>query len=220
MAFRAREAEIYSQTTMGPDGKHKMKPAARAALAKRLTPVRVLSPMAADRLETLGARRVEYLADHAPKRPDAMARVVGPERWQPSAFQLAEFARRVAALEDPAATYERMVDGTLTKEDAECMQAVYPEMFKAGRDEIIRRLPELRASLPYQRRVMLSLFTGVPVDPAMDPMVLQVLQQAYVEEPGTEGGTQAPTPKPAFGSVSKPEPTPGQERSSGRTSIA
>ena len=38
------------------------------------------------------------------------------------------------------------------------------------------------------------------------------VQRDFTEEPGTEGGTQAPQPQPAFGSVKKPEYTPAQRK--------
>jgi hypothetical protein len=78
--------------------------------------------------------------------------------------------------------------------------------------QIIEKLPALRAQLPYSRRLALSIFSGVPVDPAMDPQVLAILQGSFSAEQGTEGGTQAPRAQPAFGSVTKPEPTPAQQR--------
>jgi hypothetical protein len=46
----------------------------------------------------------------------------------------------------------------------------------------------------------------------MDPHVLATLQASFTEEPGTEGGSQAPKAAPAFGSVKNQEATPAQQR--------
>jgi hypothetical protein len=56
------------------------------------------------------------------------------------------------------------------------------------------------------------MFSGVAVDPALDPKVLAILQGSFANEEGSEGGTEAPRPEPQFGSVTKPEPTPAQQR--------
>ena len=211
-SYHARAAELQSQVTVTPDGRLVMKPEARKAMADRLAGVRALQPLLADKLETVAARRVEFLAAKLPKRPDIAAMQIGPDRWQPSDMDVRTFARFVAAVEDPGAVEERLAHGTVTPEDAEAYKAVYPERFEDFKRQIVERLPELRATLPYERKVALSIFTGVPVDPAMHPQVLRVLQSMYADEPGTEGGTMAPMAAPAFGSVSKPEATAAQKR--------
>jgi hypothetical protein len=64
----------------------------------------------------------------------------------------------------------------------------------------------LQKTLPYQKRLALSIFSGVPVDPSMSPRVLSVLQEAYAAE-------EKPTmPEPKFGSVKVHDETPAQER--------
>ncbi len=212
--FREREREILNQTIPDDTGKPRMRPEAREAVAERLAPVRLLSPILADRMETTAARRMEFLAERLPKRPDTSAMQFGPDRWRPSDMDTRKFARYVAAVEDPAGIVERLSEGTLTPEDAEALREVYPETFADLRGQIISRLPELRETLPYKRRLSLSILFGVPVDPAMEPRIVQSLQANFEDEPGTEGGTLPPQPQPQFGSVKAPEPTPAQERAS------
>jgi len=110
---------------------------------------------------------------------------------------------------------ERLASGAITPEDAEALQKVYPEIYADIQRQIVEKLPALQKQLPYQRRLSLSIFSGVPVDPAMNPQVLSVLQQSFAIEEGSEGGTQAPTAQPQFGSVTKERGTPAQERSAG-----
>jgi hypothetical protein len=210
--YNARSKEIRSQTEYGPDGKAMMRPAARAEMAKNLAGVRAASPILADKLETLAARRLEFLANVLPRRPDIGGIPLGPDRWQPSELDMRQFARYAAAVEDPAAIVERLASGNITPEDSKALAAVYPETMAAVRARIVQKLPELRQTLPYSKRVALSIFSGVPVDPAMKPEILGVLQGQFDEEPGTEGGTQAPKASPAFGSISKEKPTQAQER--------
>ncbi len=213
-AYRKREAEIYSQITTGPDGKLAMRPEARRKVAERLAPMHVLSPLLADKVETHAAKRIEFLASKLPKRPDIAAMNMGPDQWRPSNLEMRRFARYVAAAEDPGAIEERAADGTVSPEDAETYQALYPERLADLQRQITERMPELRAQLPYSRRLSLSILTGVPLVPAMDPEILKILQAQYTNEPGTEGGMEAPVAAPQFGSIQSSEkPTPSQERS-------
>lgn len=211
--YAKRSEEIRSQMTADPvTGKSVMRPEARAELGRRLDPVRVISPIGADRIETAQARKLEYIDSQRPRKPDLAGMQVGPDKWQPSDMEMRRWARVVAAAEDPHGIVERLADGSITPEDAETMKAVYPELHADISRQIVEKLPQLRSTLPYQRRLALSIFSGVPVDPAMDPRVLAELQATFADEPGSEGGTQAPKPQPQFGSVKAEKPTPAQER--------
>ena len=209
--YKLREKQILSQTETGPDGKALMKPEARRAVAQRLAGLRAESPVAADRVETTAARRLEFLASKIPKRPD-LGVSFGPSRWRASDHQIRTFARYAAAVEDPGGVEERLADGTVTPEDAEAYREVYPERFAAFKRELVLAVTGMKEPLPYERRLALSILTGIPLDPAMDPRVLKILQGQFTEEPGTEGGIQGPPASPEYGSIEKPQGTPAQER--------
>jgi hypothetical protein len=209
--YRTRTDEIKRQVAY-QDGAPKMRIEARESVARSLAPVATSDPILADKLESLAARRIEYLAGKIPRRPDIAAFSTGKDMWQPSDFEMRAFARTVAAVEDPHAVFERVADGSVTPEDAEAMKTVYPEMYADFVQQVLTRIGDLRETLPFSRRLALSIFTDVPVDPSMDPRVLGVLQASFTSEPGTEGGTQAPMPAPAFGSVKNQEATASQRR--------
>jgi len=211
--YQARTHEVKSQVQIAPDGSFQMRPDARAKMARKFDSLRAVDPRAADRLETIGARRIEYLASIIPRLPDFGTVKLGPDRRQVPELAMRSWARAAAAVEDPHAAIERMQHGAFTPEDAMALRAVYPELVADLTNRITQQLPTLREKLPYRRRLALSILTGVPVDPAMTPGVLRVLQGMFAAEPGTAGGTQAPTPQPAFGSVKRSDPgTPAQRR--------
>jgi hypothetical protein len=91
---------------------------------------------------------------------------------------------------------ERLAHGTVVPEDVETLRAVYPELHASFTAQIVGRLPELRQTLPYARRIALSLFTGAPVDPAMDPAILATIQAQF----GVSADS-GPRATPRFGSV-------------------
>lgn len=211
-SYKARVAEIKAQTQYDQTGRAVMRPDARTKVFENLAAVRAGDPVAADRMETLAARRLEALANQIPRRPDLGGVSTGPDRWQPSDMEMRAFARFAHAVEDPIGIVERLAAGTVTPEDATAMKQVYPEMYQQIQTEIMAKLPTLRATLPFQRRLALSIFSGVPVDSSMNPQILSQLQSSFTDEPGSEGGTQAPMPQPQFGSVKNQEATPSQTR--------
>lgn len=211
-AYKARTEEIKRLTQFTPDGKTEMRPEARVALGKRLDPIRPIAPMLADALETIQARKVEYLSSIIPRRPEVGWVQAGPDRWQPSSMEMRSFARSVAAVEDPGAVFERVAGGTVTPEDKDAVKNVYPELYADFQRQVFEQMATLRKSLPYQKRLALSIFSDVPVDPSMHPAVLAVLQSTFANEKGSDGGTMAPTPQPQFGSVKSEAATPAQER--------
>lgn len=209
--YHARSSEIRELTAPGPTGVPEMRMEARQKMAARLAPIRAANPIAADRIETNRANAVAFLASKLPRKPD-LPGMGTHDGWQPSDMEMRGWARYVAAVEDPHGIIERLASGEVTPEDAEAMRSVYPEMYADVQREIMGSLGELRAKLPYKRRLALSIFSGIPVDPALDPRVLAILQGSFAAEQGTQSGTMAPRAQPAFGSVSKDKPTPAQER--------
>jgi hypothetical protein len=213
--YHARSAEIRALTAPGVNGAPEMRMEARSKMADRLAPVRAANPLLADRIESNRANAVAFLASKLPRKPD-LPGMGHPYRegdtWQPSDMEMRGWARYVAAVEDPHGIVERLATGEVTPEDAEAMRSVYPEMYAQVQTEIMGQLGELRARLPYQRRLALSIFSGVPVDPALDPRVLAVLQGSFASSKEAPAERMAPRAEPAFGSVSKPEPTPAQKR--------
>lgn len=215
-AFKAREAELYAQVTRGPNG-ITMKPSARRKIADELAGVKLVNPQLADSMETMINRRISFLADKLPKKPDYMAETVGPDTWAPSTQDIRGWARYVAAAEDPTGVEERLADGTITPEDVEAYREVYPKRYQDIRQKIAEGLPELQATLPITKRMALSMFTDLDVEPSLNPIIFGRLQSQYGEEPGTEGGSQAPTPQAdfsAFGSSRSADKlkTPSQNR--------
>lgn len=214
--FRARSQEIRQQTEYGPDGQVRMRPEARLAMAEKLAPIAAVNPKLADQIETIAARKIAYTSSKIPKRPEIGGLQIGPDNWQPSELAMRSWARTIRAVEDPGSVEESLLHGTVTPEAAEAYRTVYRERFLAMQQAIFEAAPELAKTLPMKRKIALSVFTGVPLIPALQPNILQVLQSTFAVEPGSAGGTQAPQPRPNFGALgsmkSMDKPTPAQER--------
>lgn len=210
--YKTRAGELRNLTSPGPDGRPKLRREARERIAAKLAPIAQVDPLLADRLEAQEARKLEYLASKMPRRPDAGGLPMGPDTWQPSEFAMRSWARTIAAAEDPVGIQERLVDGTITPEDAEVMRELYPAHLAQMTQDILERLPDLQANLPYERRLALSILTGVAVDPSFQPRVIARLQATFKREAGTAGGVQGPVAQPQFGSVKNQDETAAQRR--------
>jgi hypothetical protein len=211
--YKRVASEVLSHVEMGPTGTPQVTRRSRDKIANNASGLAAVDPLAADKAETMAVRRIEFYASKVPKRPDYAASPLVSDLWRPSEQEIRSFARFVGAGEDPGGVEERLAAGTVTPEDVEAYRAIYPERFELFKQTVLEQVAELRTRLPYERQVALSIMTGVPVDPAFHPAVLSMLQSMHLNEPETEGGTQAPKPQPQFGSISKPEPTDSQKRS-------
>lgn len=213
-AYQARARELQAVTEPDPvTGKSKMTHAAMLQMADRLTVVGAISPKLQDEMLLVGERRLAFLADKLPKRPGSPQFPIGPDTWHPSEYEIAEFGRYVDAVENPAGVLDRMGAGKMTSEDAEALRTVYPEIYGEIQDQLMAKLPELRENLPFEKRLMLSIYFEKPIDPSMDPETMKILQGNYAEEPGTKGGTSpAPAKFTSLRGNYAPKPTPSQER--------
>lgn len=214
--FHARAAELREQTMVAQDGSIQMRPAARMALTRQLSPIAAGNPVLADKIETVKARTIVYMSSKIPKRPDVGGIQVGPDNWRPSDLQIRSWARTVRACENPEGVEQRLAGGIVTPEEAEAYRTCYPERFAALRAQIFAATPTLAKTLPTSKKVALYTMTGVPTMPALQPNILAVLQRSFAVEPGTAGGQQAPKPMPSFGALGSAktmdQPTPAQKR--------
>lgn len=215
--YKARTDEIKSQTAYDANGTPRLRPEARAKMAAQLRGLRATDPIAADRIETLAARRIEYLSALIPRRPDFGTPNFGNDGYKPSDLEMRSYARSIAAAEDPSGVEERVINGTVTPEDAAAYWAIYPERGQHFKMQYLNAVSGKAERPSLRQRIAFGMFAGVPVDPSMHPTVLAALQAPFAAEPGTEGGTQAPKASPQFGSIKKsPDaPTPAQTRAQG-----
>jgi hypothetical protein len=211
--FHARSTEVRQQTMYDASGRVVVRPDVRLSIAQRLAAIGAVNPILADKLEGNAVRKLECISRAMPRRPDVGGLQIGPDNWQPSSLAIRSWARTIRAVEDPGSVEEDLAHGTVTPEAAAAYREVYPERFAEMQRSIFAAAPQLSRTLPMQKKIALSIFTGVPVTPTLQPNVLAVLQATFAAEPGTAGGTHAPMPQPnfsAFGSTPSKDKTAAQ----------
>jgi hypothetical protein len=131
-------------------------------------------------------RGIAFLDSKRPKQTVLPGVLPGDGTWQPSMAAINEFAKYVHAVNDPVSVLEDLAKGHPSAEGAETLRVVYPALYAYAQKELLRAAPQMATTLPYSRRVMISILYKIPVDGTMQPSHAQYLQTAM-----------PPTPAPA-----------------------
>ena len=117
--------------------------------------------------------------------------------YQAPAYEQMRFARYVSASEDPLSVLKSLEQGTITPEEVEALEVVYPELFQFTVATIVQYLPKLQRDLPYDKKVQLSILFKVPVDSSTRPEFVKSIQAMYQERNAQKQANPAPVRPPA-----------------------
>jgi hypothetical protein len=147
------------------------------------------------------ARGIAFLDSKAPKQMTMPGVLPGGDKWRPSKAALESFGRYVHAVNDPASVLEDLAHGHVTLEGAETLRVVYPALFAEAQRVLIEAAPKMTETLPYPRRVSISIMFQVPIDGTMSQSHVQYLQGANAARSAGPNGPQpqgGPTAGPAI----------------------
>lgn len=160
-------------------------------IAASLGDITQTAPDTAAALAMKATQAIGYLTKVAPRPPvTAQISPLLVKGWTPSKPQLASWERTKAAVTDPMAVVDGFAHGVITKEGAEAMRECYPEIYQQMQTEVAKKAGAQRAAVPYQKRVMLSLFFGVPLEPMMEPAMLASVQADFARQNAVQGQGQ------------------------------
>lgn len=148
-----------------------------------------------------------YLASKLPHDPleGQPASLFRRDPWVPSPVQQKKWLAIADVLDKPETVYDRIADGTLEQPQIEALKNVYPNLYADMQSKLLANRDELRM-LPFQKRIMLSRFFGVAIDPSMAPEKLR--QLAASGNMQSQGQPAASNPKGR--APTKNVPQPGQ----------
>jgi len=157
--------------------------------------IRTSDPALQDAITAQVERSVRFLDSKRPGQGVQQSMIPGDGKWHPSRDAIDEFARYVAAVHDPVGVLEDLAHGHPSKQGAEVLEAVYPEMFALAQRYLLEHAAEIRHTLPYARRASISLMYHVPVDLSMSPAHMQWLRPPEQAAPaGPQPGPQPGQP--------------------------
>ncbi len=153
-----------------------------------------------------------FLQGKVPRDPGDIQRI-GRSRWRPSPTEVKKFANYLEAT-DFDTVLSRMKNGTMTRQHAEAMQALFPETFDFFRETLLANIEEIQEKAGYGQRVMLSILFQAELDSTMRPAFIQRMQQSFADdaEQSAPDQTQNWNPSALQGNkTSEQRPTPGQQ---------
>jgi hypothetical protein len=110
---------------------------------------------------------VSYLAS---VRPNTDPQNPLDEPIEPNAVQKAKYNRALDIAEQPLIVLNDVKDGTLTLNDVQALNSMYPALYSKLKmkfmDEIVS-LKQKKESMPYKMKMSLSLFLGQPLDSSL-----------------------------------------------------
>jgi len=130
----------------------------------------------------------QYLAQHMPKDPLAGRYMsVDASGWEPSDSDLSKFHRRMAVVQDPKIAVGKIADGSVSPEEIDALQVVYPEIYNKLKAGVVTALMENGTNVPYSKRIAIGTIFGIPTDPSLEPEMVAKLQATF-DDPTDEGG--------------------------------
>lgn len=112
---------------------------------------------------------------------------------QSSRMDKSNYERTLKAVENPLHTLNHLHEGTLIPQDIQIMSQVYPELYQAIKEKLTSQVVDVKAkdmTIPYQTKIMLSLFMGQPLDSTMTPQAIASNQPQPQMPPPQPGGNK------------------------------
>lgn len=148
-----------------------------------------VAPHTAQALNVAAARAVTFLQAKLPQTPPTLP---GDRTPPPSKAEISRFARYRNTVENPVAVLANVADGTLSHEQLETLQTVYPKLYAHMQERVLEQLKEPGAA-PYHSKVALSRFLQMPLTRGVTPAALSQMQQVSQVASRPQ---PAPAPKP------------------------
>jgi len=146
------------------------------------------APGTSDAIHGVAARGVQLLASKLPA--PGSRRPLDPP-YRPSPAELAVFNRYQALAEHPTLILQHVANGTLTQDQLNTVQAVYPKLLAEMRAQVTSQLAKEMAKgtrIPYRTRLSLSHFLGTDLDSTTTQVHLAANRAAFQRSPAPPGG--------------------------------
>lgn len=110
----------------------------------------------------------QYMSERAPK-PPFVGSAWTPGDWQPSLSQALEWSEVTAARYEPAEVLRALAEGAARPVAADAVREMFPDLWQAQRDELLKRIDRIAGVMPRQRRLNMGQSFAIPLDPSQMP---------------------------------------------------
>lgn len=156
-------------------------------------------PEHATAIGQMTANAVNYLNS---LRPDTSPRNPLDSKLPPNPLKQAAYTRALDIANKPLIVLSRLGQGRLTPSEVSTVKTLYPALYAKMSQQVMDSIIQSKSkgdSIPYSKRLQLSMFLGQPLDSTMTPMAIMAAQpKPQAQPPGENGGGGKP---PAASSV-------------------
>lgn len=158
--------------------------------------IKVSDPLMQDAIASQIERGLKFIEGKRPKQALSPGMIPGDGAPRISKVLLDEWGKYIHAVNDPASVIEDLAKGHLSIEGAETLRVVYPNLFLDAQKVLMDHAAEFKKTMPYPRRVALSIAYRVPMDGSMTQSHMMFLQPPPTPAamPGPAGPMQPPMP--------------------------
>ncbi len=184
-------------------------------------------PQYAQAFAGTNVRAIQYLAS---QRPNTETAAPLDAKREPTAVEKHKYNSALDMAQQPLLIMDKIQKGTLTPQDMQTVQTIYPNLYKNLQQKVMGQVMEMKRkgqTLPYAQRLQVSNFLGTPLDSTLTPqgiLNLQMVQSSPQKsqsdnQQGTSGGGVKPAQSGAgkLQGLSKAAMTPGQARTAERS---
>lgn len=153
-----------------------------------------------------GLKAIDFLES---KIPTSRGNLTGfpkfDREYMPSSIELAKFERYVETVENPMSVMDDLAAGTLTREQAETLQVVFPKIYEHVQKVVMEEVSKPDTKLDYNQKIQLGILLNVPTDNSLAPKTIQKLQAMFQQDPQqSQSGTQTTSAvNPTVGGLQK-----------------
>lgn len=195
-AYRKRVREVLAATENYGAG-------VRQATEHVLGGMPAQAPKLAQSMVATATKGAEFLKSKIPA-PIINAKSLTPNSTPPivSDLEISEFARYWSAVSNPLSVLDALRRGTVSSEQVEALQAVYPKIYQQLQSGVRQKLMELDEKgtiVPYQARLQLDLLlnlNGGGEETASVEFMVRYQQAAQAAPQGSQAPRPAPPAKP------------------------
>lgn len=155
--------------------------------------VNTADPEALSEIIATHMRKLQTVADAMP-RPSSPPSLIDGTPWLPSKQDLIKWTRTIAAVENPAAVFERAASGMASMDEIDAVRKVYPSLYADGQQRVLTQIADGKTGkLTTAAKAAVSRTWGIPVDHMSQPDFASFMQQGYQAAPVQVTPPGAPT---------------------------
>lgn len=139
---------------------------------------RILDPGLADQMIQVKQEQLKYLYKKLPQKPVTIPMGV---KWSPPPSSMVAFKETAAVFQDPDYVLQRIEDGTMTAQNRDDLEALWPTIYNQLTDTIMDTVGDLDM-LDSKARKMVAMLTRQALTPGTDPWLVSFSQENYMKK--------------------------------------